>query len=76
MYVMPMTQRYYHPFNLLQLSTGQLEEACKKFGLKINGDKCRVISEEESKDILVDNNAVKKSKGICFPWISSTRYFK
>ena len=32
-------------FERLQLLTDQLKEACKKYGMKINTEKCRVISD-------------------------------
>ena len=31
-------------FNKLRISSGELEEACIKWGMKINGGKCKVIS--------------------------------
>ena len=31
-------------FNKLKNSSGELEEACRKWGMKINGGKCRIIS--------------------------------
>ena len=46
-------------FERLQLLTDQLKEACKKYGMKINTEKCRVISDStinltiESKDIKI-----------------------
>ena len=31
-------------FNKLNISSGELEEACRKLGMKINGGKCKIIS--------------------------------
>ena len=31
-------------FNKLKISSGELEEACRKWGMKINGGKCKIIS--------------------------------
>ena len=44
----------------MQLLTTQLEDSCRKFGLKINADKCRVINTNEDDDVLVENTPVKK----------------
>ena len=46
-------------FELLQLSTSQLENACRKYGLKINGDKCKILS-QDGKDVTIDSTVVEK----------------
>ena len=46
-------------FELLQLSTMQLENACRKYGLKINGDKCKIMS-QDANDITIDSKVVGK----------------
>jgi hypothetical protein len=53
-------------FNLLQLSTQQLEEGCKKYGLKINGAKCKIITDEEIDEIKLDGNNVEKVQEFTF----------
>ena len=44
-------------FEKLQLATDQLQEACKKYGMKINTDKCKVISNSHS-NIAIENENV------------------
>ena len=46
-------------FEKLKLSTKELERACRKWGVKINGAKCRVISPDDD-DIQIDNTPVEK----------------
>jgi hypothetical protein len=53
-------------FNLLQISTRQLEDACKELGLKINREKCRVITDEEVDEILMESNAVTEVQEFVF----------
>ena len=53
-------------FNRLQLSTQQLEEGCKKYGLKINGAKCKIITDEVIDFIKLDNNNVEKVQEFTF----------
>lgn len=43
-----------------------MEESCKKYGLKINGDKCKVISDEELHEITVDDKAIDKVQEFVF----------
>ena len=53
-------------FELLELSTTQLEAACAKYGLKINGDKCKLISPENEKQISIDGKLVAKVEQFTF----------
>ena len=46
-------------FEKLRLSTKQLEQACSKFGLRINADKCKVIS--NSDEPLYINDQIKET---------------
>ena len=46
-------------FDLLNLSTQQLENACKKFGMKINADKSKLLT-EDPRNILLDGIALEK----------------
>ena len=46
-------------FDLLQLSTDQLEKACKKFGMKINVVKSKVMT-EDSRDIILEGTKLEK----------------
>ena len=52
-------------FEKLGISTKQLELACKKYGLKINADKCRIITEEEA-EIEVNGGQVEKVEEFTF----------
>ena len=45
-------------FDKLKLSTKELEEACKKWGMKINGAKCKIISPSEN-EIVIDGQVVE-----------------
>ena len=44
----------------LQLSTLELEQACKKWGLKINPLKCTIMTLDSKAEIEIDNNVVPK----------------
>ena len=45
-------------FEKLQLATDQLQEACKNYGMKINTDKCKVISNSHA-NITIENENVE-----------------
>ena len=45
-------------FEKLKLSTSQLEQACKRWGMKINGAKCKILSPIND-DIEIDNETVE-----------------
>ena len=45
-------------FEKLQLATDQLQETCKKYGMKISTDKCKVISNSHT-NITIENEKVK-----------------
>ena len=45
-------------FEKLQISTRELETACRKWGLKINSQKCKVMSRDD-RNIYVENSIVK-----------------
>ncbi|KAI8489175.1 hypothetical protein Bbelb_331600 [Branchiostoma belcheri] len=47
-------------FRKLQISTTELESACKKWGLKVNAAKCKVITSEETDNIMIEDTAVEK----------------
>ena len=47
-------------FEKLQLSTLELEQACKKWGLKINPLKCAIMTPDSNAEIEIDNNVVPK----------------
>ena len=47
-------------FEKLQLSTLELEQACQKWGLKINPLKCAIITPDSNAEIEIDNNVVPK----------------
>ena len=44
-------------FEKLQLSTNQLQQACMKYGMKINARKCKAITPSPN-PISIDNNNV------------------
>ena len=46
-------------FEKLQISTRELETACRKWGLKINSQKCKVMSRDD-RNIYVENSIVEK----------------
>ena len=46
-------------YELLQLSTSQLEAACKKFGMKVNADKSKIMS-DNIRDISIDSVNLEK----------------
>ena len=45
-------------FNKLKLATLELEKACSKWGMKINGAKCKILSKEND-EIYINNNKVE-----------------
>ena len=45
-------------FEKLQLATNQLQEACKKYGMKIDTDKCKVVSNSHT-NITIENENVE-----------------
>ena len=45
-------------FEKMQMSTKELENACKKFGMKINGSKCKILSPCND-EINIDGSAVE-----------------
>ena len=47
-------------FEKMQLSTLELEQACQKWGLKINPLKCAIITPDSNAEIEIDNNVVTK----------------
>ena len=47
-------------FEKLQLSTLELEQACQKWGLKINPLKCAIMTPDSNAEIEIDNNVVPK----------------
>ena len=49
-------------FDLLNLSKKQLENSCKKFGMKINAEKSKLLTEDPG-DILLDGTALEKMDG-------------
>ena len=46
-------------FEKLSLSTEELENACRKWGMKVNPDKCKIISESDSNITISDKNVEK-----------------
>ena len=46
-------------YELLQLSTSQLEAACRKFGMKVNADKSKIMS-EDIRNISIDGVNLEK----------------
>ena len=53
-------------FEKLKLSTQELETACQKWGLKINSDKCKVMTKEINEAIEVNNQTVEKVENFVF----------
>ena len=53
-------------FSKLKLSTEQLVDACNKYGLKINAPKCKLITEEETEEIEIEQNSVDKVNNFIF----------
>ena len=45
-------------FERLQLATDQLQEACKKYGMKINTEKCKVISDSNT-NLTIENKEME-----------------
>ena len=52
-------------FEKLKLSTAQLEQACKKWGMKINGAKCKILSPLQDK-IDIDGDEVEHVEEFVF----------
>ena len=52
-------------FERLQLTTDQLKEACKKYGMKINTEKCRVISDSTT-NLTIESEEIKIVKKFTF----------
>ena len=52
-------------FEKLKLSTSQLEQACKKWGMKINGAKCKILSPLKD-TIKIDNEEVEHVEEFVF----------
>ena len=52
-------------FEKLKLSTTELEDACRKWGLKINDDKCKVIPSEND-SIYINGNQVETVEKFVF----------
>ena len=53
-------------FDKLLLSSEALEEACKKWGMKINSAKCKIISPEDNKAITIDGDPVEHVDNFVF----------
>ena len=49
-------------FEKLQLSTLELEAACKKWGMKINSSKTKLITTVHNDEIIIDGNTVEKNR--------------
>ena len=52
-------------FDKLSLTTKQLDDACRKWGMKINGAKCKVLSPENT-PIILDGNEVEHVQNFVF----------
>ena len=52
-------------FEKLHLSTSQLENACQKWGMKINGAKCKIISPSDQR-IVIDGEEVEHVEEFVF----------
>ena len=52
-------------FERLQLATDQLQEAFKKYGMKINTEKCKVISDSTT-NLTIENEEIEILKGFKF----------
>ena len=50
----------------LQFSTEELEQACKKWGLKINADKCKIISPDQPSNIQIEGATVEQVDSFVF----------
>ena len=53
-------------FDKLKIATQELETACRKWGLKINGTKCKIISSELDEEIDIDDEAIEKVENFVF----------
>ena len=52
-------------FEKLQISTTELHKACKKWGLKVNQTKCKVLT-SETRNITIDGNSVENVDNFVF----------
>ena len=52
-------------FERLQLATDQLQEACKRYGMKISTEKCKVISDSTT-NLTIENEEIKIVKEFKF----------
>ena len=57
-------------FEKLQLSKFELEQACQKWGLKINRLKCAIMTPDSKAEIEIDNNVVPKVSKFKFEFIT------
>ena len=53
-------------FEKLQLSTLELEAACKKWGIKINSSKTKLITTVHNDEIIIDGNTVEKTDSFVY----------
>ena len=53
-------------FEKLQISTKELEDACKKWGMKINVTKCKILSPSDD-SIQIDGEEVDHVQQFVFP---------
>ena len=53
-------------FEKLKLSSEALETACKKWGMKINSSKCKILSSENDIDITIDGNPIEHVNNFVF----------
>lgn len=52
-------------FENLQISTNELEKACRRWGMKINVTKCKVMTEDQQ-DISLNNTNIEKVEKFVF----------
>ena len=52
-------------FDKLQVSTDTLEKACRKWGMKINASKCRIMTEDQ-RDITLNDTSIDKVDSFVF----------
>ena len=55
-------------FDKLALTTKQLDDACRKWGMKINGSKCKIMSPNDT-PITLDGNEVEHVDNFVFNYI-------
>ena len=53
-------------FEKLKLSTQELENACAKWGLKVNAAKCKIMSPEAEDSIKINDEDVEKVENFVF----------